>query len=151
MKTVKIYTAGKMGGLPYNEQIKWRLELRRKLFHLVDWERCNVNVQFVHPPLYYSYDRPESYQTLHEVKAWDLTQLSTCDIMVVNLDEIESSVGTCMEIGFVDALNFSQPKKIFVIGIGNPTGLNPWIIDSMFRIEKSIDDAVVYINDFLLI
>lgn len=150
MKEVRIYTAGKMGGLSLAEQMQWRDDFLYVLGNSVDDTR--VNITCIHPPLFYRYDLEDpDYKTLDEIMTWDLTQLSTCNIMVVNLDGIDTSIGTCIEIGYVDALNSVRDKKIFIIGIGSEENLHPWIKQSMFRIEDSIESAVEYIKEFLLV
>ena len=50
MKTYKIFTAGKMGGLSYDEQMKWR-----KDFETILRSRCDKSLTFVHPPMFYQY------------------------------------------------------------------------------------------------
>lgn len=49
MKTYKIFTAGKMSGLSYDEQMKWR-----KDFETILRSRCNKSLIFVHPPMFYA-------------------------------------------------------------------------------------------------
>ena len=51
MRTYKIYTAGKMGGLSYEEQMGWRLELEVELRAKYDYG--GRNARFIHPPCYY--------------------------------------------------------------------------------------------------
>lgn len=149
MRYVKIYTAGKMGGLAFAEKMGWRSAFEKELgTRISDW----VKIDYIHPPMFYDYDDPSpNFKHVEEIKTWDLTQLSTCDIVVVNLKDIETSIGTCMELGFIDALNATRSKKIFVIGIGDENKLNQWIKQSMFRVEESIASAADYIRKYLLV
>ena len=70
----------------------------------------------------------------------------------MNLDGIESSIGTHYELAAIDAHNHSNNHFIYVIGIGEmKDDLHPWIKDSIFRHEEDIQAAANYIADYLLI
>lgn len=152
MKIFKVYTAGKMSGLSFSEQFDWRREIDRLIK-----DRCEdlsiptCSVRFIHPPLYYQYDKCW-HQSEKEVKNWELHQVRDSDIVVVNLDGIESSVGTHFELATVDAVNSFGHKHIFVIGVGNPNQeLHPWIELCLHRRESNFEDAAEYIANYLLV
>ena len=48
MKEFKIYTCGRMNGLSYEEQMKWRNAIQEAIEL-----RTDRKVTFIHPPLYY--------------------------------------------------------------------------------------------------
>lgn len=146
MKDIKIYTAGKMSGISYEWQMGWR----RSLENCLRAKTPNVNLSFIHPPLYYNYEF-KSHNTEAELKEWELNQLRDCDIMVVNLEDIGTSIGSHFELGFANAMNMFGGKHIFIIGIGNDDGLHPWIRESIFRREPDVHSAVEYINSYLLV
>lgn len=150
MKQYKIYTAGKMGGLSFEKQIEWRLSLERAVHNLMQYKEANVQVCFVHPPLFYRYGE-NLHKSEREAMQWDINQIRDSAIVVVNLDQIESSVGTCMEMGYIEALNSMSTHHIYVIGIGNSKNHHPWITEIQFRQEPNIDDAARYIVDYLLL
>lgn len=145
MKSIKIYTAGKMSGLSYDEQMSWRENFER-----IIKIRITKNIELIHPPRFYNYEN-RIHKNEREVKEWELNHLRDADIVVVNLDGINSSVGTHYELSFVDAINSFGNKHIYVIGIGNTDNLHPWINLSLFRVEHTIEDAVEYIATHLLI
>lgn len=154
MRTYKIYTAGKMGGLSFEDQIRWRLSLEQEVKrYLLEAEYDEKLATFFHPPEFYSYG-DTNYQSEKEVQTWDLNHIAESDIVVVNLKDIETSVGTLFELGFIHHLNQHRDKQIYVIGIGGDVDvskLHPWIFMEMYRIEKTISDAADYISHYLII
>ena len=145
MKTFKIYTAGKMYGLSYGEQIRWRLELE----HLV--RTISDNVIFVHPPHYYRYSDEQPQWNEREAMIWCLSQIRDSDIVVVNLRDIGQSIGTNMELGFIEALNQMSGKHIHVVGIGEPDIEHPWLNEILLHREETLEQAAAYISAYLLI
>ena len=143
---IKIYTAGKMSGLTFEEQMQWRSVFEYKLKKISD----EVLV-FLHPPLYYNYESPPLHKSEAEIKEWELNKIRECDIVVVNLDGINDSIGTHIELGLINAMNMFGNKHIYVIGIGDATDKHPWIQSSLLRVEPDIDAACNYINDYLLV
>lgn len=143
IKDYKIYTAGKMGGLSYSEQIRWRKELERRIKSETD-----KRVTFVHPPDFYQYGDMVDEKEVYE---WDVSQLKDSDIVVVNLSDIADSIGTHIEIGIIAAMNQFGYKHIHMIGVGKPNTDHPWIKMGMLRCVDTIEDASCYIMDYLLI
>ncbi len=142
---VKIYTAGKMSGIPFEEQMSWRHEIQRKIE-----DRTDEYIKFIHPPLFYAYDSP-SHKSEKEVMDWDLEHLKACDIVTVNLNGITDSTGTLYELATANAMNSTGHKHIYVVGFVSPdTKLHPWIELSLHRKEATIDGAVDYICSYLL-
>ena len=143
--SVKIYTAGKMSGLSYGEQMNWRSEFEKALL-----SKASVPVTVVNPPAYYNY-LADNHNSEAEVKEWDLNQVRDSGIVVVNLNDIESSIGTHFELGFINAINSFGNKHIYVVGIGSAEKLHPWISLSLFRCEPDVESAADYIANYLLI
>lgn len=146
MKDFKIYTAGKMSGLSYEEQMAWRRHIEYAIKG-----RTSKAITFIHPPLYYHYDRPEEYQSEREVMEWDLSQIRDSDIVVVNLAGINDSTGTHFELGVTNSINNFGSKHIHVIGIGDPSSVYSWIRLSLHRCETTYEDAADYIARYLLV
>lgn len=145
LKTYKIYTAGKMGGLSYEDQMYWR----HKLEDLVK-ERTYKSVEFVHPPEYYTYGAAH-HKTNHEVRMWDLSQVKSSDVVVFDLTTISDSIGTLMELATVDAMNQFGYKSIYAIGVGSADTDHPWVEDCLLRREDTLEDAADYIARYLLV
>lgn len=142
MRKFKIYTAGKMTGLSYDEQMGWRRKVRRAF--------KNRNVTVVEPPLYY---QPEGH--LHhkerEAMLWDLWQIRTSDIVIVDLSNIGMSIGTHMELGYAECMNQTGDHPIYIIGFGEPDVNHPWIDEVCFRRENTLEAALEYIAEYLLV
>lgn len=147
----KIYTAGKMAGLSPCEQMEWRKKIETSVRHAAEIAGVpQAEIKFIHPPQFYQYGETY-YQTEKEVKNWDLNQVRNSDIVIVNLDTVETSIGTHYELGMVDAINSFGNKHIFVIGVGGKDiSLHPWIEDTLHRREEKYEDAADYIANYLL-
>ena len=143
----KIYTCGKMSGISFQEQMEWRLRIEGEVKKWLDFGQ---GVKFIHPPMFYNYE--ENYQkSEREILEWEMTQVHDCDILIVNLDGIDSTVGSHMELGAVQGINRFGDKHIFVIGLGKDDNLHPWIKESCIRIEDDYAKAAEYICEYLLI
>lgn len=96
------------------------------------------------PTKFYSYN--DSSYTEKEVMRYDLKQLKNSDIVLVNLDSIDMSIGTAQEIFYaylldIPIIGFIEDEK--------STYIHPWIkeeVDKIFVGENSKDDAVDYIK-----
>lgn len=143
MKTYKIFTAGKMGGLSYDEQMKWR-----KNFETTLRSKCDKSLIFVHPPTFYQYGDEINER---EAREWEINQLKDSDIVVVNLTTIADSIGTHIELGIIEAMNEFGYKHIHLIGVGEPNVSHPWIQMGMLRQESTLEDAADYISTYLLL
>lgn len=146
MKEYKIYTCGKMSGIAYEKQMEWRYKIEELIK-----AKTNKVVTFIHPPLFYGY-HITNHKSEREVKEWELNQVCDSDIVIVNIDEINSSIGSHFEMGAVCGANITSNKHITVIGFGNSEAeIHPWIDLSFLRFEESIEDAAEYIATYLLL
>ena len=145
MKRYKIYTAGRMSGLTYEQQMGWRSQIEKLIR-----DKSDANIVFVHPPQYYNYEKHE-HQTDAEVKIWDLSQVRDSDLVILNLENIAESSGTQYELGVVESMNSFGSKHIHLIGVGHPDTDHPWIGLSLLRREDTLEDAAEYITNYLLI
>lgn len=152
MKQFKIYTAGKMSGLDYYDQMEWRQNIERAVRRVAEDRGVSYSdIFFVHPPRYYQYGE-NLHQSEKEVKDWELNQIRTCDIVIVDLDTIDTSIGTHYELATADAMNSFGDKHVFVIGVGGASKeLHPWIEDTLHRRETDYYDAAEYIVNYLLV
>lgn len=140
---LKIYLAGKMGGLTFEEMNKWRCETRRKL--LSQAEMFSKKISVINPVLYYNFEEKRR-QTEIEVQEFDLAHVISSDIIVVNLDGLSNSIGTIIELH-----NAHYHHKIPVIAFGKRElydNLHPWVKNDITRVECDIDGAIAYIKDF---
>ena len=148
MNSYKIYLAGKMSGLTYDEQMGWRNEISRFLEYNT---AGNVKLTIISPPRYYNPNDENAASIEEEAMKWDLNQIRDSNIVVVNLDDIASSIGTHIEIGFINAMNSFGHKHIYVVGFGKtkPDELHPWIRHNLFHYEPCAGSAARYICDYL--
>lgn len=143
---IKVYLAGKMGGLSLVEMGQWRIEAKRKLREAADY--IGTKIRVINPITYYNFEE-KRHQNELEVQNFDLNHVITSDVLIVNLEGLSSSIGTIIEIH--DA---SYHHKIPVIAFGDKSlydELHPWIQNSITRVEENIDDVVAYVSDFYLI
>lgn len=147
MKEIKIYTCGKMSGISFDEQMSWRRFLQSEVEKRYDGMN---RITFIHPPLFYNYEN-KLHKSEREILDWEMKQVHDCDIVVVDLHDIETTVGSHMELGEIQGINRFGDKYIFIIGIGSEHGLHPWIKESCHRIEFDCYDAAKYIVEYLLI
>ena len=145
MKEYTIYTCGKMNGLSLEEQMSWRIRLERAL---LDAAPEGAKLEFIHPPFFFNYEY-DSHKSQREIKQWEISVVKNkTDILVVNLEGINDSVGSHFEIAAADSV---QNRFLPIIGIGDPSGVHPWILDSLLRIEEDFNSAADYISTYLLL
>ncbi len=142
----KIYTCGKMNGISFQEQMEWRSNIEHEVKIRTYY---SADVKFIHPPMFYNYEE-NNHQSEREILEWEMAQLHDCDIIVVNLDGIEDTTGSHMELGAVQGINRFGDKHIFVIGLGKDENLHPWIRETCIRIEEDYAKAAEYITEYLL-
>lgn len=143
---MKIYLAGKMSGLTYEEMNEWRKGLCSKLKEIASYHGKKVDV--VNPVLYYNFEE-KRHQSEIEVEEFDLAHVISSDIIIVNLEGLKDSIGTIIELH--DA---RYHHRIPIIAFGDKElydNLHPWVKNDITRVEDNINDVVAYIRDFYLI
>lgn len=147
MREYKIYTCGKMSGISYSQQMQWRQIAEAFIKDKYDG---SDRIKFIHPPLYFNYEHT-MHKTEREILDWEMMQLHDCDIVLVDLEGIDSTIGSHMELGAVQGINRFGDKYIYVIGVGKEDNLHPWIREACNRIESNYADAASYIVEYLLV
>ena len=135
-----------MTGLKFDEMNRWRKLLKEKLYSAA--EMLNCKIQVINPVEFYNYEE-KRHQSENEIEDYDLAHVISSDIIIVNLEGLNSSDGTKIEIH--DA---NYHKKIPVIAFGNRKlyeNLHPWVKRDITRVEDSIDEVVEYIQEFYMI
>lgn len=143
MREYKIYTAGKMGGLSYQEQMEWRRKLEIELDNRLSFREGSA--RFIHPPEYYQPAKDLNLLYEKEAMEWDLRQLKNSDIIVVNLSDIETSIGTIQEVAV------AKENVKMIVAIGSPDNVHPWIRCSVSHFSPSVAEAAEYIADFIMV
>lgn len=90
------------------------------------------------PNKYYNYDDKSSF-TIKECRKLFFNHLRKSDVVLVNLNYSDSSVGTGMEISLANEL------KIPIIGFGNEE-IYDWVIDCCDVVLDNLEDAIDYIK-----
>lgn len=144
-RTFKIFTSGKMGGLTFEQQMKWRMNLEIEIKKQIEKLANPPKVVFIHPPEFFNYD----FSDQDVAKEWEINQLMDSDIAVFNLSNINDSIGSHMELGITLAVNRLPGKHITTIGIGKPDTDHPWL-KTFYRLDDE-KEAAEFICKYLLI
>lgn len=140
-KNVSIYLAGGMGGVSFEEQIRWRNQIRDAiLYGLYEY---TYKPLFFSPPMYYNFEE-QNHNTEREVMEYDLNRLRNSDLVIVNFNN-PNSIGTAMELAI------AYENRIPVVGINeDKCELHPWLVESVTRMCYSLRETIKYVVDFHL-
>ena len=144
MKTLTIYEAGKMSGLNLQQMLTWRIELTKELEDVA--EIIGVKVNAVNPVNYFNFVQ-KRHQTESEIMKFDLSKVKQSDIVIVNMDGLNTSIGTCIEI------YEAYKREIPVLAFGSNKlyeELHPWIQCCITRHDETYKETVNYIKDFYM-
>ena len=139
METFQVYTAGSTKHVSNDESYQWRKSTRDCLEKVN--EKYNVNV-FI-PSESFNYDTLLP-KTEKQCMNYFLHKVSKSDLLLVNLDNSNSSVGTGMEVQ--KAFDTGIP----IIGFGTKN-IYPWIKEHCDIVFEDRFDALVYIKEYYLL
>ena len=134
-----------MGGLTFEEMNSWRFEISTALKNIALDLGCKLKV--INPVDYYNFEE-KKYQSQKEVEDFDLRHIVSSDIIIVNLDGLNSSDGTKYEM--FEAYRHNIP----VITFGDKelyNKLHPWVQSKITRVEPSVWHVCKYIRDFYMV
>lgn len=149
-KEFSIYTAGAMEAYQGTDKAKiWRKTAR------IYFEKYQQNVRVINPTDYYNFDCKLDKNDC-EIFRFDLHKVKTSDLILVNLDSIRQSIGTCIEvyeayrngipvIGFLDS-EVSNKEEL-------RNKIHTWVYECCTRIEtgnRAFENALEYICDYYL-
>ena len=140
--TIKIYLAGQMSNLTYDQMNSWRVELKHML--LKSAEMSGVKIKVINPVDYYNFQNPR-HKTEREVMDYDLNHVKSSDIVIVNLYGLNDSRGTGHEI--YEAFRSGIP----VLAFGNIyeyKNVHPWDKECITRVDWTKEELIEYITDF---
>ena len=143
-KELTIYLAGAMSGLTIEEMNMWRNKVNQNLRRVAAMADVKVNV--INPVMYFNFDN-NRHQTEMEVMKFDLSKVTSSDIVIVNMDKLNTSIGTCIEC------YEAWKKGIPVLAFGSDylwDNLHPWIQNCITRHDVNYIDTVNYINDLYM-
>lgn len=140
MGKTKIYTAGAMSGLNFDQMNNWRVKAK-ELFNL-----RTDNIIIENPCNYYNFQRNPNTYTELEVKKFDLWLVKNCDIVLVNL-EYPNSIGTAIEIH--EAFdNWNIP--VIAFGETKERPIHPWMNLCITKKCNLLEETVEHITNFYL-
>lgn len=151
-----IYLAGRMSGLTEIEYNTWRNTLKRKLE--IAATCCNSLIQVINPADYFDFGNIEDH-TDKEIMQFDLNMVRQSNIVIVNVNGINESIGTAIEVYEANRLN------IPVIAYANVPEIlehkrndiifdkiHPWIKECLTtKLMFRADDVVQHVKDFYMV
>lgn len=142
MRNITVYTAGAMTCYCDSEYPKiWRGVVS-------EWfEKYTDNITCINPTDYYEIGK-DYHNSEREVMRFDLRNVRMSDVLLVNLKDLDKSIGTS------DEIFYAFIKGIPVIGFyedGKIEDVHPWKIEEIDRIETGKDallNSLKYIKDY---
>lgn len=147
-----IYLAGRMGGLTKIEYNTWREILKKKLE--IAAECCNSIIQVINPADYFDFDNMEGH-TGKEIMQFDLNMVRQSDIVIANVNGINESIGTSIEVYEANRLNIPVISYSDVLDAKKGDifdKIHPWIKECLAtKLMFHADDVVQYVKDFYMV
>ena len=137
----KIYLAGGMSGLTWEEMTEWRRKARRAFKNITDGK-----IDVVSPTDHIPHRKPNSTDLVFdkEIMQFDIYGIRTSDLIIMNFN-IPASIGTAIELGI------AYENKIPVIGLNEKnTTLHPWQQEMCMRIFNDFDDLFIYVVEHFI-
>ena len=151
---MKIYLAGSMSGMTWEQQNSWRVSVKNELLKRMDLGGYNLDLTIVNPCEFFNYLKPENkFYSEKEAMDFDLHQVRNTDIILVNFNN-PKSIGTAMELMLAKELNipvvgifeFNNTNDCFEEKIKE--SIHPWLIECCIRILPNQAAAIDYIETF---
>ncbi len=139
-----IYLAGKMDGLSDSEMKKWRNLLKSELEKYSDIDNYKTNV--VSPCDYFNFNE-QRYQNEQEIMKFDLSLVKNSDIVIVNTNGLNSSIGSIIEV--YEAWKNDIPVIAYDEN-GDYRTIHPWLKCCITRADSCVIDICEYIKDFYM-
>lgn len=141
MRPLNIYLAGRCKDLDDGGKA-WRQEAVKILETVAEW--TNTEVCVVNPTNYFGYTE-KTYKSQKQIKDYYFDRIRKCDIVLVNLDGTDVSIGTAQEV------QYAVDKEKTVIGFGK-ANMYPWIAEVDCQVVfDSLHEAIDYIRDYFLV
>lgn len=140
MEIFQIYLGGAMSSLSFQEQNKWRVDVKEAL----EKYDCDYKVKCVNPVDYYNTFDQTLYDSDIEVMEFDLYKVKTSNLMIMNFNNMYS-------LGSMAELAIAYDRGIPVIGL-NESGqqLHPWQYCMCPKIFDNQEDMLLYIKNYYL-
>ena len=134
----KVYLAGKMSGLSYEEMNSWRSDAEMLFSRYYD-------VKTLNPVRFYNFELDKANYTEKEVMDFDLHLVKNSNLVLVNLNRPDT-IGTAIE------LFYCKENKIPIVAFGRNKNMlpHPWIECCINKEVETLNQAIEYINGFYL-
>ena len=139
-----IYLAGKMSGLNKNDYCKWRSELTDALIDKAFL--VGSSIQIINPTDYFDFDDMDRHLE-KEVMQFDLNMVRQSDIVIANVNGINESIGTAIEL--YEANRLDIPVIDYTEGDVN-NNIHPWIENCLSTVQMNRSELITYIIDFYM-
>lgn len=134
MSKIKIYLAGGMGNLPFEESERWRKKITGM------FAEYTSKIQCINPNNYFNF-LIKTHESEREVREFDLHKVRNSDLVIVNFND-EKSIGTAQELAV------AYEYRIPVIGLNEDSkDLHPWLTECCNRVFHNYDELTSYIMD----
>lgn len=134
---MKIYLAGAMSGVTWEEANEWRDDIIEYYYG----QELDVNLEIFNPCLYVA---DGAFSSDDEDMKFDLYNLRHSDIMIVNWDA--DSIGTAIEIGV--AKEHDIPIFVYTTDADRLYKMHPWVKNSAMRVFDNMADLLSHINSY---
>ena len=140
MGALKIYLAGQVKGLD-DEGSGWRENITKQLKAIAEW--ANKRVYVFDPTKSFSYAE-RKHKTVKQIKEYYMYKIRNSDVVIVNVDNTNLSIGTAQEV------QFAVDHNIPVLGWGTHD-IYPWIgeVDCQVVFD-SMAELTDYVRDYYL-
>lgn len=139
MEVFSIYLAGTCRGL-HDDGKEWRTKAEQIFKNIA--ENKNIKIKVINPTKYFNRDGSNS-KTNKQVKQFYMSRIRKCDLVLLNLEHTNTSVGSACEI------QFAEDNHIPIIGFGG-YDMYEWFPEYCDVIFSGINEAIDYISDFYL-
>lgn len=140
MEVLKCYLAGRCKGLD-DEGAGWRTEITTKLNAVAEWK--DRKIEIFDPTKYFSYSS-NKHKTQKQIKEYYLNRLSKCDLVILNANDTDYSIGTAQEI------QFAVDNHIPIIAFGTQN-MYPWIVEVDVQVLfDNMYELVDYVRDYYM-
>lgn len=141
MQNVRIYLAGGMSGLAFEEYSGWRNRFKNAILY-GDFDHKYTPV-FFDPAAYYNFEAVD-YDSDREVLDFDMNALRKSDLMIVNFNS-PNSLGIAMEIAV------AYEHRIPILALNKDMAkLHPWVSSACDKVFEDMRDLVDYVVAFYL-
>lgn len=137
---MKIYLAGAMSGIEWEEAVKWRSDV---IEYFTNNSDLTVDLEIFDPTRYVS---DGLFSSDSEDMVFDLYNLRKSDIMICNWDN--DSIGTAIEIGVAKENNI--PIVVYATDFDRIAKLHPWVKNSALRVFSDFNELLEYVNTFFI-